>query len=124
LEVGVEPLPRLERDETFTGAVRFVEAGAVVERRHPVEPERDVGPRTDELGTVDHARLQAGEDFAGRRRLRRGAKATKYFSAEPERAQLETLHVLQILEFAPEPAAHAHAGVAAHERLHAERGDR
>ncbi len=35
-----EALAVLGRDDALAGAVRLVEAGIVVERRHPIEPER------------------------------------------------------------------------------------
>ena len=63
LEVRLERLPGLERHDAFAGAVRLVEAGAHVRRRNPIEPERDVGAGADELGRVEHAGLQAGQDF-------------------------------------------------------------
>ena len=83
----------LQRHDAFAGAVRLVEARAVIELRHPVEAERDVGAGADELGGVEHAGLQAGEDFRRRRGLRRGAKPAVDFAAEPERADLEPAQV-------------------------------
>ena len=64
----------LQRHDAFAGAVRLVEAGAVIDRRDAIEAERDVGAGADEFGGVEHAGLQAGEDLAGRRRLRRRAE--------------------------------------------------
>src|SRR6185437_5573783 len=69
----------------------------------------------------EHARLQAGEDLAGRGRLRRRAESAIDLAAEAERADLQPLEIVEPLELAAEPAAHAHAGIAAHERLDAER---
>src|SRR5262249_59838172 len=63
----------------------------------------------------------AGEDLAGRRRLRRRAEPAIDLAAEPERADLQPLEIVESLRLAAEPAAHAHAGVAAHERLDPER---
>src|SRR3979490_2151877 len=117
LEVAGEALPDLEIDEAFAGAVGLVEARAVIERRHAVEPERDVGTRADEFGAVEHARLQAGEDPPRGLGLRRRAEPAIHFAPQPERADLEALEVVQTLELAPEPAAHADPGIAAHERL-------
>ena len=121
LQVGLERLPGLQRHDAFAGAVRLVEAGAGVDRRDAIEPERDVGAGADELGGVEHAGLQRGEDFAGRRRLRRRAEPAIDLAAEAERADLQAAHVVERFDLAAEPAAHAHAGVAAHERLDAER---
>ena len=70
---------------------------------------------------VEHAGLQAGEDFARRRRLRRRAEPAIDLAAEPERADLQAAQVVEALDLAAEPAAHADAGIAAHERLDAER---
>src|SRR4029079_16664114 len=53
--------------------------------------------------------------------LRRGAKTAVDLAAEAKRAQLQAAHVGEAFDFAPEPAAHAYAGIAAHEGLHAER---
>ena len=78
-------------------------------------------PGPDELGAVDQARLQAGENLARRGRLRGRAEPAIDFAAESERADFQALHVVDALELAAEPAAHADAGIAAHERLHAER---
>src|ERR1700722_5152000 len=121
LGLGVERLPSLAVHQALAGAVRLVEAGAVVVGRDAIEPERDVGAGADEFGGVEHARLQAGEDFARRRRLRRRAEPAIHFAAEAERADFQALEVVEALRLAPEPAAYAHAGVAAHERLDAER---
>ncbi len=44
-------------------AVRLVEAGILVERRHPIEAERNVGAGADELDRVDDAGLQARQDL-------------------------------------------------------------
>jgi hypothetical protein len=65
--------------------------------------------------------LQADEDFAGRCRLRRRAEPAIDFAAEAERAHLQALHVLERPDLAAEPAAHADAGIAAHEGFCAER---
>ena len=70
LELGIERLPCLERDDAFAGAVRLVEARRVIERRHPVEPERDVGAGADEFGAVDRpdcmlVRISPGEVVCG-----------------------------------------------------------
>src|SRR5204863_8784112 len=56
-EFGVERLPDFQRHDAFAGAVRLVEPWTIIERRDAVEPERNVGAGTDELGAVDHARL-------------------------------------------------------------------
>src|SRR3981189_1065861 len=117
LEVAGEALPDLEIDQAFTGAVGLVEARAVIERRDAVEPKRDIGARADEFGAFEHARLQAGEDLARRRGLRRRAEPAIHLAPQPERADLEALEVVQALQLAPEPAAHADPGIAAHERL-------
>ena len=70
---------------------------------------------------VEHAGLQAGEDFGRRRGLRRRAEPAIDFAAEAERADFQALRSARAFELAAEPAAHADAGIAAHERLHAER---
>ena len=77
-------------------------------------------PGPDEFGAVDHAGLQAHQNFRRRRGLRRDAKPAVNLAAEPERAQLEAAHIGKALHLAAKPAAHADAGIAAHERLHAE----
>jgi hypothetical protein len=46
------------------GAVGLVEARRVVEIRHAIKPERDVGAGPDEFGGVEQAGLQAGEHFS------------------------------------------------------------
>jgi len=74
-----------------------------------------------EFGAVDDARLQAGEDFRRRRGLRRGAEPAIDLAAKPERADFQPAEIAETLELVAEPAAHADAGVAAHERLDAER---
>ena len=89
LEVVGERVPDFQRDDAFAGAVRLVEAGIIVKRRDAIEAERDVGARADEFGAVDHAGLQAHQDFRGRRGLRRGAEPAVDFAAEPECAQFE-----------------------------------
>src|SRR3979409_2754684 len=94
LEVAGEALPDLEIDQAFAGAVGLFEARAVIERRHAVEPERDVGAGADEFGAVEHARLQAGEDLARRRGLRRRAEPARRFAPQPERAGLQALAVV------------------------------
>ena len=114
-------VPGLERDDALAGAVRLVEARAVIERREAIEPERDVGAGADEFGGVDHARLQRDQNFARRGGLRYGAEPAIDFAAEAERADFQAVHVVAAFELAAKPAAHAHAGVAAHERLDAER---
>jgi hypothetical protein len=53
LQLGIERRPGLERDNAFAGAVRLVEAGAVIERREAIETERDVGAGADEFGGVE-----------------------------------------------------------------------
>ena len=68
-----------------------------------------------------HAGLQRHQDFAGRRGLRDGAEPAIDFAAEPERADFQAAHIVAAFDLAAEPAAHAHAGIAAHERLDAER---
>ena len=68
----------------------LLKPGIVVERRHAIEPERDVGAGADEFGGVDHAGLQAGEDFRRRRGLRRRAEPPIDLAAEPERADLQS----------------------------------
>ena len=78
-------------------------------------------PGPDEFRAVDHARLQAREDLGRRRGLRRGAEPAEHLAAEAEHAHLEAAQVGEALDVAAEPAAHAHAGIAAHERLRAER---
>ena len=70
---------------------------------------------------IDHAGLQAGEDFSRRRGLRRGAEPAIDLAAQAQRADLHAAQIGQALDLAAEPAAHADAGVAAHERLDAER---
>ena len=77
-------------------------------------------PGPDKFSAVDHARLQAHQDFGRRCSLRCGAEPAIDFATEAQRAQLQTAQVSEALQFAPEPATHADAGVAAHERLHAE----
>lgn len=61
------------------------------------------------------------ENLRGRRGLRRGAEAAIDFAAETERAYLHAAQVSAALHLVAKPAAHANAGVAAHERLHTER---
>ena len=74
LQFGIQRLPGSELDHAFTGTVGLVETGAVLEWRDPIEPERNVGARTDEFRTINHARLQRPRKFrratlsAGRRR--------------------------------------------------------
>src|SRR5882757_7690800 len=102
LEVAGEALPDLQIDQAFAGAVGLVEARAVIERRHAVEPERDIGARADEFGAVEHARLQAGEDLARRRGLRRRAEPAIHLAAQPERTNLQPLEIVQALQLAPE----------------------
>src|SRR5262249_31121069 len=63
----------------------------------------------------------AGEDLAWRSSLRSSTKAAIDFSAQPERADFQTFHVIGAMELAPKPAAHAHPGIACHERLYGER---
>src|SRR5262249_5255163 len=119
-ELVGECVPGLERNDAFAGAVRLVEPGIIIERRNAIEPERYVGAGTDEFGAIDDAGLQAHKDLGRRRSLRRNAKPAIDLTAEAKRSQLETAQVDEALHFAPEPAPHADAGVAAHERLHAE----
>src|SRR4029077_20832034 len=106
----VERFPRFQGDDAFAGAVRLVEAGAVIERREAVKAERDVGAGADEFGAVDDAGLQRHQNFAGRCRLWDGAEPAINFAAEAERTDFQTLHVVAALELAAEPAAHAHPG--------------
>src|SRR5262249_27612661 len=121
LQLGIEALPRLERDDAFAGAVRLVEAGRIVEARHPVEPKRDVGAGADELRAIDQAELHADENLGWRSGLGKGAEAAIDLAAGAERADLEALHVVSAIDLAAKPATHAHAGIAAHERLDPER---
>jgi hypothetical protein len=48
-------------------------------------------------------------------------RAAIHLAAEPERTDFQAFHVVETLDLAAEPAAHADAGIAAHERLCAER---
>ena len=82
LKFGRQRLPDFQRDDAFARAVRLVEAGIIIKRRGAVESERDVGARPDEFRAVDDAGLQAGENFARRRGLRRGAEPAIDFAAE------------------------------------------
>src|SRR5258708_1203583 len=52
----------------------LLKPAALVIRRDPIEAERDVGAGTDEFGGIEHAGLQAREDLARRRRLRRSSQ--------------------------------------------------
>src|SRR5262249_57287435 len=73
-----------------------------------------------DLGAVEPPGRQAHENLAGRRGLGRRAEPAEHLAAEAERADLQALHVVERVDLAAEPAAHADAGIAAHERLHAE----
>ena len=55
LQMRIETLPGLQRDDAFAGSVRLVEAGRVIELRDPIKPERDVGAWPDEFDAVDEA---------------------------------------------------------------------
>src|SRR5690242_21498990 len=57
LLLGIEAVPQLQRNDAFTRTVRLVEAGRVIEIGEAIETERYVRSRTDELGTIDQARL-------------------------------------------------------------------
>src|SRR4029077_754033 len=122
LELIGERIPRLQRYDAFAGAIRLIEARIIVKWRDAIEPERDIGARSDEFGSVDHSRLETHENFCRRSGLGRDAKSAIDLATEPQRAELEAAQVGEALYLAPEPAAHADPGITGHKGLYAKRG--
>src|SRR5215210_3458540 len=121
LKLRIQRLPSLQGYDAFSRTVRLIEARPIIERRHAVETERDVGAGTYKFRRIDQAGLQATEDFRWWRGLRRPTEAAKHFAAQAESADFQPADVFSTGNLAPKPATHANAGIAAHERLHAER---
>ena len=108
-------------DQQLRHRRRLVPAGRVVVLGRLVQAELAVLEGPDELGRVDDAALERGEDLAARQQLHVDAELRVDAAGQARDAHLQALEVGDRLDLLLEPAGHLHAGVAARHRHHAER---
>ena len=107
-------------DQQLQHRLRLLPARVVVVLGRLVQTEGQIVVRADPVSGVDGAGLQRGEHFAARQVHGGRAEARQHFAAEARHADLQAAQIAQRIDFLVVPAAHLHAGVSDHHRLHAE----
>ncbi len=121
LQVLGQGVHRLLVHQQLQHRLRLLPAWVVVILGGLVQTEGQVVVRADPVGRVDRAGLQCGEHLAAGQIHGGRAETRQHFAAEARHADLQPAQVVQRTDFLVVPAAHLHAGVADHHRLHAER---
>ena len=103
----------LDVDHDVELRAAFPPAGVVIVRSHLVEAELLVVVRPNPFCRVDGAFFERLVNLAAGNVLRHRAHAFEHFAGKAADAHLQTLDVVQRLDFLAVPAAHLRAGVAA-----------